>query len=291
MKNLARTFASTIGLPMLLIAGNPADAQTKPTEKSDKLNITQRLRETNRAKPQRPLVFSLGNSPTHPPYGYLAFCFQMPAHQVEDVRNGVIYPTGKVRTECKPPLPNDPRQFSIDTATREGKANLYTLKAVNDYVNTIKPKEDMVNYGITEFWTYPNDSADCEDYVLLKKYILSFIGVYLRNPTGNHEALRKRGIDLDFMAYTVNELKRRGVNMKRISHNTITEASLRISLVLDTENVGHAILIGKTFQKRDIALDNMDKQALFWAQLPYTPNKSHSEDPLAWYEAEISPAQ
>ncbi len=47
------------------------------------------------------------------------------------------------------------------------------LVAVNNLVNTrIKPATDMDVYGRPEYWEYPVDRGDCEDYVLLKRRIL-----------------------------------------------------------------------------------------------------------------------
>jgi predicted transglutaminase-like cysteine proteinase len=48
---------------------------------------------------------------------------------------------------------------------------------VNRYVNTrIRPVTDLALYGVMDYWTYPVDAGDCEDYVLLKKRQLSALG-------------------------------------------------------------------------------------------------------------------
>ncbi len=52
------------------------------------------------------------------------------------------------------------------------------LVQVNNYVNTkIRPVTDMELYGVPDYWTYPVDAGDCEDYQLLKKRYLSELGI------------------------------------------------------------------------------------------------------------------
>jgi predicted transglutaminase-like cysteine proteinase len=51
------------------------------------------------------------------------------------------------------------------------------LHHVNGYVNSkIVPVSDQDLYGQPEFWTYPQDAGDCEDFVLLKKRYLVGLG-------------------------------------------------------------------------------------------------------------------
>ncbi|MER9306060.1 transglutaminase-like cysteine peptidase [Mesorhizobium sp. M0293] len=54
---------------------------------------------------------------------------------------------------------------------------------INNSVNTrIKPRTDMENYGVEEYWAYPdNGYGDCEDYALEKRRELMAAGV----PAGN----------------------------------------------------------------------------------------------------------
>ena len=86
-----------------------------------------------------------------PPVGYVQFC-------------------ARGQDECK---------------TKGGKAERLALTAerwdqinqVNNYVNTkIKPVSDMELYHVPDYWTYPVDAGDCEDYVLLKKRYLTGLG-------------------------------------------------------------------------------------------------------------------
>lgn len=51
------------------------------------------------------------------------------------------------------------------------------LHQVNAFVNgKVAPVSDQDLYGQPEFWAYPTDAGDCEDYVLLKKRMLENIG-------------------------------------------------------------------------------------------------------------------
>ncbi|MEL6750705.1 MAG: transglutaminase-like cysteine peptidase [Pseudomonadota bacterium] len=44
---------------------------------------------------------------------------------------------------------------------------------INNYANrAIKPVTDQDYYGVEEHWTYPRQYGDCEDYALLKRYML-----------------------------------------------------------------------------------------------------------------------
>jgi len=49
---------------------------------------------------------------------------------------------------------------------------------VNDAVNTsIVPRTDQEMYGVPEVWSYPTVQGDCEDFALLKQYMLAREGV------------------------------------------------------------------------------------------------------------------
>lgn len=51
------------------------------------------------------------------------------------------------------------------------------LEEVNDAVNIgILPKTDEEMYGVPEKWAYPTTEGDCEDYALLKQYMLERAG-------------------------------------------------------------------------------------------------------------------
>src|SRR5258708_5109161 len=91
--------------------------------------------------------FMIARGKTSQPIGHYEFCL---THRDEC--------TVKSRTEERVQL----------TAERWNE-----LVAVNNTVNTkIKAATDMEVYGRAEFWAYPVDRGDCEDYVLLKRRIL-----------------------------------------------------------------------------------------------------------------------
>jgi predicted transglutaminase-like cysteine proteinase len=86
-----------------------------------------------------------------PPVGYVDFCRRNPG----DCRRG-----GRSGTHV--------------AMTGERWAEL--LK-INSYVNTkIAPVSDQDLYGQAEYWAYPTDAGDCEDFLLLKKRYLESLG-------------------------------------------------------------------------------------------------------------------
>ena len=51
------------------------------------------------------------------------------------------------------------------------------LTTINDFANrTVEPVSDMDLYNVVEYWTYPKNQGDCEDYVLLKRKKLMMMG-------------------------------------------------------------------------------------------------------------------
>ncbi|HET7413850.1 MAG TPA: transglutaminase-like cysteine peptidase [Pararhizobium sp.] len=72
------------------------------------------------------------------------------------------------------------------------------VREVNSTVNrTIVPETDQDLYGKEEFWTYPQKAGDCEDYALLKQYMLEQRGfkpsdlliTVVRKPDGEGHAV------------------------------------------------------------------------------------------------------
>lgn len=58
------------------------------------------------------------------------------------------------------------------------------IRSVNTQVNhAVRPMNDFDIYGKDEVWAYPDDigAGDCEDYVLLKRRMLSAKGISLSN--------------------------------------------------------------------------------------------------------------
>ena len=86
-----------------------------------------------------------------PPIGYVEMCAREPREcQV----------LGGRRTR----LPLSPERWNL-------------IYQVNAFVNgKIAPVSDEELYGKPEYWTFPTDAGDCEDYLLLKKRYLESLG-------------------------------------------------------------------------------------------------------------------
>jgi predicted transglutaminase-like cysteine proteinase len=71
--------------------------------------------------------------------------------------------------ECR----SDGRSFERVKLSEEAEDQLVT---VNSLVNRIiQPVTDYELYGTVEYWTYPDNKGDCEDYVLLKRrYLMEY---------------------------------------------------------------------------------------------------------------------
>ncbi|KQZ59767.1 transglutaminase [Rhizobium sp. Root149] len=86
------------------------------------------------------------SGPTSQPIGHYDFCQRYPR-------------------ECRPgSIDRGPMKLTQETWS--------TLVEVNRSVNLIPAMTDMDIYGVEEFWTYPVDAADCEDFVLQKRKLL-----------------------------------------------------------------------------------------------------------------------
>ncbi len=73
-----------------------------------------------------------------------------------------------------------------------------SMVAVNQEVNTtVIPRTDYEMWGVEEYWSYPTDIGDCEDYVLEKRRLLMKIGIpasnllitVVRQPNGEGHAV------------------------------------------------------------------------------------------------------
>ena len=85
--------------------------------------------------------------PAQPPYGFVRFCDSNPQ-------------------SCAP-------QRMEDVRFQPTPERLSELDEVNRWANHIvAPATDQEIYGVSEFWTYPTDRGDCEDYALLKQRVL-----------------------------------------------------------------------------------------------------------------------
>lgn len=98
-------------------------------------------------------AFERAYGKTLPPIGFVKFCTQQPAACAADT------------TQSFKPL--------LMTAAR-----WKLVSDINVYVNhKIAPVSDQELYGQAEYWTYPVDAGDCEDYVLLKQRYLTRLGL------------------------------------------------------------------------------------------------------------------
>lgn len=113
-----------------------------------------------------------------------------------------------------------------------------TLIDVNQTVNRVPAMVDMDIYGEEEFWDYPTDAADCEDFVLQKRKLLM-----------------ERGL---------------------------TTADLVITVVLQPDGSGHAVLTVRT-TSGDFVLDNLRRDIRNWSETEYIYLKRQdSRNPGKW---------
>jgi predicted transglutaminase-like cysteine proteinase len=128
------------------------------------------------------------------------------------------------------------------------KAMWNKLEAVNQAVNAeIKPMSDAELYGQAEFWTYPVDAGDCEDYLLLKK-----------------RELERMGFDSGSLLITV------VLDEKNEGHAVLTVATEQGDYVLDNRrnDIMSWADTGYTFLKRQSQKDPRAWVALTEAQQP-----------------------
>jgi predicted transglutaminase-like cysteine proteinase len=157
-----------------------------------------------------------------PPIGFVKFCAANPG-------------------ECK----NVGRRAQRVAVTQ----NMWTkLQSVNTSINgSIAPVSDVELYGEAEFWTYPVDAGDCEDYLLLKK-----------------RQLEKLGFDSGALLITV------VLDEKNEGHAVLTVATEQGDYVLD--NRRNDIMLwadtGYTFLKRQSQKDPRAWVALTDVQQP-----------------------
>ena len=99
----------------------------------------------------QPMFVSVGDN-TRAPIGWIEFCNEQPS-------------------ECAD-APSTPRDVALTSKTWKD------MVRVNKWVNdTIKPITDLEHWGVVEKWSYPDDGyGDCEDYVLLKRRMLTQAG-------------------------------------------------------------------------------------------------------------------
>ncbi len=109
---------------------------------------------------------------TSQPVGHYEFCKRMPAECADRTR--------------------DSRPVELTRKLWD------SMVAVNQEVNTtVIPRTDYEMWGVEEYWSYPTDIGDCEDYVLEKRRLLMKIGIpasnllitVVRQPNGEGHAV------------------------------------------------------------------------------------------------------
>lgn len=291
MTNRAANLIASAGIALSALSGG-AHAEPR-NDRQDDPGLAEKFAthttsgSAQKAPPRGANRFPQSATQRYPLRGLLAFCKSLSVEQAEAERNGNLdisrFP---LRPECQPYPEWMPRSFPINLNMPEGfadpdmsenSANVYTLKAVQRYANKIKPETDQEIYKIEEYYTYPDEFGDCEDYVLLQHQILSFVGEYLRAqklkglPKLERIAdLVNRGMKIGIITKAIEGMKEAGVNISILEKTTITQASLRIGNVYDSKGNLHAILIGKTHQNVDVALDHLNPHTIFWRNLPYS---------------------
>ncbi len=72
------------------------------------------------------------------------------------------------------------RQWKAFLAGLRGMDRMSQLRAVNRFANRWRYVEDIVNYGILDYWATPrqffNRNGDCEDYAITKYMSLRYLG-------------------------------------------------------------------------------------------------------------------
>lgn len=290
MTNRALQFASAIGLPFLTLAGAAnADTATGGIKGPTQLGDGWAGAATVHPVRNTPSAFPRNGKAITAPYGLMAFCHYLRVREVEQYRTGNLKLEGRrLRPECLPFPTDRPNQFTIDPAMPEGRANAYTLEFVQKYVNeAIQAATDDQMHGVSEFWRYPYDRGDCEDYALLKRLIASHIGEYLRNKPGARVRIAKRGDGiLEFFEAIVKIFESNGANMTLLKNNTLTERSFSLGVVNDEKGEGHAILLARTNRGTHLVLDNKFDTVREWADTPYSAISSSGPGGLLqWHNA------
>lgn len=132
------------------------------------------------------------------------------------------------------------------TRPRLSHAEWDAVYRVNAFVNAgVSPARDQDLYGEPEYWAYPAEAGDCEDYALIKQRYLEELG--------------------------------------------LARGALLLTVVLDDDNEGHAVLT-LTTSEGDFILDNRRNAIRRWSELGYTFLKRQSpRDPREWVSLAAQP--
>ena len=146
--------------------------------------------------------FMIVSDAATPPTGHRQFCRDHP----EECRS----PTGAANSNGEAGVAAAPPPVDLSTAM------ILSIAAINTAINaSVLPRSDMALYGVEEHWAYPvvmsggKAAGDCEDFVLLKRKMLSeidgialgdlLITVVRKNDGEGHAVLTLRTTKGDFI--------------------------------------------------------------------------------------------
>jgi predicted transglutaminase-like cysteine proteinase len=82
--------------------------------------------------------------------------------------------------EARPPGPCHLKEWNAFLLRLSERPAVVQLTEVNDFLNGFPYVEDIVNWGVSEYWETPLEflhrSGDCEDYAIAKYMSLRFLG-------------------------------------------------------------------------------------------------------------------
>jgi predicted transglutaminase-like cysteine proteinase len=178
--------------------------------------------------------FARGREKTLPPIGFVKFCSRNPADcRAEGLGARRLHMSG------------------------ERWRMVYQL---NSYVNgKVAPVSDEDLYGEAEYWAYPTDAGDCEDYVLMKKRYLEKLGfprsallitVVLDERNDGHAVLTLRTDDGDFVLDNRRNEIRRWDDLDYVYLKRQSQADPRQWVALSGDGMADAsVLAGGTGQR------------------------------------------
>jgi len=138
--------------------------------------------------------------------------------QADEHRIGAFSPFMQVHGYAKPPVghmhfcnrnPQECQAGPVNNSRIQLTPSLWSdLEQINYIVNrTVVPRSDHELYGLSEHWTFPYRSGDCEDYVLLKRRMLlergwpksALLITVVRDETRGHAVLIARTSRGDYL--------------------------------------------------------------------------------------------
>lgn len=149
-------------------------------------------------------------------------------------------------------LPEECRQLTSKPRPLELTRSVWAAMVdVNNAVNTtVTPRTDLESWGREEYWSYPDGTGDCEDYVLEKRRELMRLGIpagnllitVVRQPNGEgHAVLTVRTSRGDFI---LDNLEPRILAWHETEYTFLKRQSERNSGAWVSINDGRAVAVG-----------------------------------------------